>query len=216
MKLFIDSLWISPYAYSVYSALREMEILFHLKEVRFEKSHSLTPSFQGRTFTDLIPAIEDKGFFLSESLAILEYLHEKDSKPGTSSLFPRNLKDRAQARMLLSWYRCGFQALRRERSTETVFYPSDPRTAQTLSAEAVEEVDDWKHCLTSLLKPGNPFLFGEWSIVDTETALMLQRLIKNGDPVENHLKTYAESVWNRPPSREFILHAREPFQSYSG
>jgi len=219
MKFFIDDLRLSPYTYSVLSALIEKGAPYEMKEVSFADNRSVTPAFAGRTFTDLIPAIDDDGFVLSESLAILEYLEEKYPAPQYASIHPAKRSERAHARMLLSWYRCGMQALRKERSTETVFYPEarrpDGKPLPPLSAEAREEVADLATCLKTILKPGAPYLFGDrWSIADTETALMLHRLILNGDELDPGLREYAESLWNRPSIQEFVEHPRKPFRSY--
>lgn len=219
MKFFIDDLRLSPYTFTVLSALIEKGAPYELKEVSFENNRSTTPAFMGRTFTDLIPAIDDDGFVLSESLAILEYIEEKFPPPEFPSILPRNKQDRARARMLLSWYRCGMQALRKERSTETVFYPearqSEGKPLPPLSPDALDEVSELTTCLKSFLKPGAPYLFGDrWSIADTETALMLHRLIANGEELAPELKEYAEGLWNRASVREFVEHPRKPFRSY--
>jgi glutathione S-transferase len=48
-----------------------------------------------------------------------------------------------------------------------------------------------------LLPEGQQNLFGEWSIADTDLALMLNRLILNGDDVPERLKEYASFQWQR-------------------
>jgi glutathione S-transferase len=49
--------------------------------------------------------------------------------------------------------------------------------------------------LVVLLVPGQDHLFGEWCIADTDLALMLNRLVLNGDRVPEHLATYAQRQW---------------------
>lgn len=211
MILHIDDLRLSPYTFSVFCALREKNVQFELSLASFQQGRSLPGAFQGLTFTDLIPAWEEGDFVLSESMAILEYIEEKFPKP---SLFPKNQQDRARARMLLSWYRCGMIALRSERSSETVFYPGQFRDLPKLSPAALDEVKELCTCLESFLKPGREFLFQEWSIADHETALMLQRLISNADPISPRLKEYALKIWTRPSAQEFIQAKRPPYQSF--
>lgn len=48
------------------------------------------------------------------------------------------------------------------------------------------------------------FFFGSWSIVDAELALMLQRLIQNGDAVSERLKNYALQQWQRPSVQKWL------------
>lgn len=212
MRFFIDSLYLSPYTYTVLSALREKSIAFELIEVSFEGNKSLTPTFQAKTMTDLIPLLEDGNFTLSESLAILEYLEDKYPR---NPMYPDSIEKRAQARMLLSWYRCGLQALRKERSTETVFYPGQLKLDGPLSTEARDETEEWMRFLNTLRKPGEKFLFeNRWTIADTETALMLQRLIRNGEKLDSDWKEYAHRMWERPSMKEFVEKKRAPFRSY--
>lgn len=213
LTLFLDDLYLSPYTYSVFAALREKGLEFDVHETHFEQGRTTDPAFAGRTFTDLIPALQHGDLVLSESLAILEYLEERFPAPGHPRLLPASLEDRARARLLLSWYRSGFHALRDERSTETVFY-DDRRATRPLSDKAQDEVAEWKVALRTYLKPGASFLFGEWCIADTETALMLHRLIRNGDALEQDLVAYAQAQWRRPSAAEFVERARRPFQSY--
>ncbi len=40
-------------------------------------------------------------------------------------------------------------------------------------------------------------LFGEWCIADTDLALMLNRLVFNGDEIPEQLKNYANFQWQR-------------------
>ncbi len=214
MKLFIDNLWISPYTYSVYCALKEKEVLFELEEVSFQSGHGSTQTFRDRSYTDLIPLIDDDGFMLSESMAILEYAEEKFPAPKVKPIFPEAVQDRARARMLMSWYRTGLQTLRNERSAETIFYSEERSNCLPLSAVAQEEIQDWTRFLSDTLRHGKPFLFGNWSIADTETAFMLHRMICNGDPVDEKLKKYATAIWNRPATREYVEHQRPQYRSF--
>ena len=211
---YCDDLYLSPYTFSVQCALLEKKIPFQLKEVHFEKSRSKDQAFKNASLTELIPAIDDGGFVLSESLAILEYLEEKFTGPIHPSLLPKTIKNRAKARMLLSWYRCGMKALRAERSTETVFYPS-LRTQHSLSSDAQDEVNELTFALKEILSHQEPFLFeNQWSIVDAETALMLQRLALNGDPLDSELLNYTRSHWTRPTVSAFVNQKRRVFASY--
>jgi len=65
---------------------------FSTRGNNFEKSSSLTEGFRERTFTDLIPAIMDEDFVLSESMAILEYLYENYSAINRIPFFQKTPK----------------------------------------------------------------------------------------------------------------------------
>lgn len=215
-RFYIDYEWLSPYTFTVHAALLEKGVLFDLREVRFKGGECLDEEYRGKTPTDLIPGLDDGDGTLWESLAILEYLEEKYPAPKYASLWPKAPGERALARALLSWYRCGFKALRDERSTETIFYDSERAKTKPLSAAAREEVREWMVALEPRLRAGGGFLFGaQWSIADSETALMAQRLLATpGFELDSRLRALAERVWQRPSSRAFVEHARPPFQSY--
>jgi glutathione S-transferase len=70
------------------------------------------------------------------------------------------------------------------------------------SAEAAKQklidVAQW------LLTDNPDYLFGEWSIADVDLALMLNRLILNGDTVPAQLENYAQRQWQRPTVQEWI------------
>jgi glutathione S-transferase len=51
--------------------------------------------------------------------------------------------------------------------------------------------------------PGGPF-----SIADADLALMLQRLVANGDPCPSRLVEYARAVFRRPSIRGWLGHTR--------
>ena len=86
-------------------------------------------------------------------------------------------------------------ALRTERPTDVIFI--EP-TSTPLSEEGQKAAEKLFFVAEKLLAPDAEFLFGSWSIVDAELALMLQRLIQNGDTVPERLKNYALQQWQRP------------------
>jgi glutathione S-transferase len=62
-----------------------------------------------------------------------------------------------------------------------------------------------------VLPVGQQNLFGEWSIADTDLALMLNRLVLNGDDVPERLQEYAAFQWQRASVQRFIaLSAKRP------
>ncbi|CPK68299.1 glutathione S-transferase [Bordetella pertussis] len=49
-------------------------------------------------------------------------------------------------------------------------------------------------------------LFGAWSIVDTELALMLNRLAHSGDDLPAPLRDYAAAQWQRASVQAWLRH----------
>ena len=54
---------------------------------------------------------------------------------------------------------------------------------------------------------GGP-LFGAWSLVDSELAFMLHRLLLDGEPVPARVSAYAREHCARPSVRKFVQHER--------
>ncbi len=57
---------------------------------------------------------------------------------------------------------------------------------------------------TMLLAHGGQNLFGEWSIADADLALMLNRLVLNGDKVPEALADYASFQWQRASIQRYV------------
>jgi glutathione S-transferase len=58
------------------------------------------------------------------------------------------------------------------------------------------------------LKPQTRNLFGDWCIADTDLALMINRLVLNGDQVPSRLVDYAEHQWQRPSVQTWVTQAK--------
>lgn len=197
MKLYVDHEYLSPWAMAVFVGLREKGLAFELEVLDLEAGGQHEAGFARRSLTQRIPTLVDGDFSLSESTAILEYLD--DTQPGPA-LLPREPRQRARARQLLSWLRSDLAALRAERSTEVVFKrPTD----QPLSAAGQAAADKLFAAATQLLD-GREQLFDAWSVADADLALALNRLILNGDPVPDALRRYAAAQWQRPSVQAWV------------
>ena len=99
--------------------------------------------------------------------------------------------------------------IREERSAEYVFYPhSDLAPFRPLSEAAERAVAKLFFAADRLIPEGAGPLFGAWCIADTELALMLNRLILNGDPVPQKLRDYAAAQWRRDSVQEWLARGR--------
>jgi glutathione S-transferase len=57
-------------------------------------------------------------------------------------------------------------------------------------------------------------LFHDFSIADADLAMMLQRLIANGEQVPSKLRAFAQAQWQRPSVRAFVNRPRPPYVPY--
>ncbi len=193
--LYVDSEYISPYAMSVFVTLTEKNIPFQLGEINLFNKENLEPGYISLSITRRVPTLIHKGFTLSESSAITEYLEEVYSSGTTLNVYPKEVKLKAQARQIQAWLRSDLLALRDERSTEVVF---GKKSNTSLTAAAQGDVTKLIGAADTLLESGSSNLFGDWSIADTDLALMLNRLVHNGDDLPEKLSHYARRQWERP------------------
>jgi glutathione S-transferase len=203
--LYGETLWISPYFFSSFVALREKGAPFDLVEVALFDGAHRQPDYSTPSVTGRIPSLEHAGFRLAESSAIAEYLEEALPPPANPRLFPQGLRERARARQIMAWLRSDLAALRDERSTITMFFRFE---LGPLGAQAQRDTDRLVRVAEQLIPAGEGPLFGDWSLADAELAFVLHRLILNGDAVPARVAEYARRQWERPSVRAFAEHAR--------
>ncbi|MDB5566191.1 MAG: glutathione S-transferase [Tardiphaga sp.] len=206
MTLYADSHFTSPYVMSVFVTLIEKEIPFQIKTVDLDSDENKAEPYARLSLTRRVPAIVHGDFHLSESSAISEYLEESFPAPRHAPVYPRESGQRAVARQVQAWLRSDLSPIREERSTQSIFFkkPVDRPLTDRARASADKLI-----AVASELVPGaTGHLFGDWCIADTDLALMLNRLIMNGDTVPSSLKAYAERQWQRASVQQWVKRAR--------
>lgn len=194
ITLWSDSSFFSPYAMSVYVALTEKGVPFSLKRVDLSQDQQYSADYRALSLTCRVPALQIDDLVLSESSAISEYLEERFPAPEFERLYPRNRENRARAREVQAWLRSDFLPIRQERPTEVLF--AGERFAP-LSLAAQQAAEKLIAAGERLLPEGQQNMFGEWSIADTDLAVMLNRLALHGDNLPIKLQHYAEFQWQR-------------------
>lgn len=197
-RLYVDAQFTSPYAMSAFVVLREKGIEFEMSALDLDKSENQDQGYAGLSLTQRVPTFVHGDFALSESSAITEYLEEVVPQP---PVYPRDRQQRAKARQVQAWLRSDLQPIRQERSTLVVFYgqkygllsPAGELAARKLIGAA-----------QVLLADSPEYLFGQWSIADVDLAVMLNRLILNGDEVPAALVEYAQRQWQRTTVQEWV------------
>lgn len=206
--LYVDDLFSSPYSMSAYVSLKEKAVAFDMQKIKLG-SQNYQPDYRERSMTSRVPALTHGDFHLSESSAISEYLEELLPPPGHTALYPADRQLRARARQIQAWLRSDFMPIRNERSTMVVFYAP---VETPLSIAAQRSVATLFQAADSLLAEGADHLFGTWSIADTDLALMLNRLLLNGDAVPEKLARYARLQWQRPSVEAWLALDRSEYQ----
>ena len=204
LQLYVDAQFVSPYAMSAFVALQEKQLPFELIAVDLGNRANQEAGYAAKSLTQRVPTLVHGDFSLSESSAITEYL---DDAFAQTHVYPQDKRQRARARQIQAWLRSDLMPIRQERPTEVVFCGLRPAP---LSATAQAAAQKLIYAAESLLAQGAENLFGEWCIADTDLALMLNRLVMNGDPVPERLVAYAKRQWDRPAVQQWVGRSRQP------
>jgi glutathione S-transferase len=205
LVLWADSHFESPYVFSSFVALQEKGLPFELKLLSLDAGDHRKGDYPSRSITGRIPSLQHGDFWLAESSAIDEYLEDVFAPPRFPRLYPERPADRARARQIQAWLRSDLMPLRDERPTSSVFSGKPVKPLTSAGQAAAERV---LRAAEALVAPGAAFLFGQFGITDADLALMLQRLVANGDPVPERVKAYAGAVWQRPSVKAWLAKPR--------
>jgi glutathione S-transferase len=200
ITVYVENAWDSPYVFTVLVALHEKELPYELKVLDLDRGEQKSPEYARLSLTARVPCVEHEGFAVSESTAIVEYLHERFADVGPP-LLPSELRDRARCRQVMAFLRSDLMALRDERPTTTMFYA---KATAPLSERARSAADKLVRVAEQLVPRGEGNLFGAWSSADGDLAFMLHRLLLNDDPVPERIARWAARQWSRPSVQAYV------------
>lgn len=201
LVLYGESTWVSPWVFHVMTALEEKKLAYSLELVSLPMAPEQKQMLVERSVIGKVPVLQHGDLWLTESLAISEYLAETFRYPDHPRLFPENLAERALARQVMSYLRTDIMALRDARPTTSVFWK--PVTG-ALEGKAKQQADELVRLASARIQPGKTTMFTTWSIADADLALALMRLVNSGDPVPDHIRAYTQAQWSRPSLRVYI------------
>jgi glutathione S-transferase len=145
-----------------------------------------------------VPAIDDGGFVLTESMAINLYLAKKHGK-----LYPKSPQDEAKAWQWSFWVMTAVEKPSLQVLFHTVFFPEDKRDP----AQAEEGRKQLARPLAVLEQAlaGKPYLLGpEFTICDLNVAAVLStaRSPKLGIELGPNVRGWLERCLDRPAAKE--------------
>jgi glutathione S-transferase len=204
MLLYVDAQYASPYAMSVFVGLKEKGIPFDMQTLDLGAGANRSADYAATSLTQRVPTLVDGDFRLSESSAITEYLDEVYS--GTA-LYPADPKAKARARQIQAWLRSDLLPIRQERTTEVLFYGPSNAPLSTAAEQAAQRLFK---AADTLLAQDREHLFETWCIADVDLAVMLSRLVLNGDDVPARFADYAKRQWERASVQAWVDLPRPP------
>src|SRR5262245_1170878 len=103
LTLYAESSWISPWVFHAMVALEEKQLPYALEVVSLPIPDALKPKLAEKALLAKVPILVHGELWISESLAISEYLAERFPSPDHPRLFPADLGERARARQVMSF-----------------------------------------------------------------------------------------------------------------
>jgi glutathione S-transferase len=203
LTLYAESSWMSPWVFHAMVALEEKRLPYTLEVVPLPIPPDVRTKLATKALLGKVPILVHDDLWLTESLAISEYLAETFPHPDHPRIFPSDLKERARARQVMSWLRTSLMGLRSDRPTTNVF---GRPTVRPLTEKGRLDAEELLRVATALVTPGRPHLFAEWSIADADLALALMRMIGSQDQVPQHLIDYALAQWDRRSIKRYVAH----------
>jgi glutathione S-transferase len=170
------------------------------------------PDFKSRVSkisgTGKVPALDDNGTHVWESLAILEYLAERFP---AARLWPADPAARACARAISSEMHAGFVPLRRA-CPMNMWRPVKKRELNDEAVANVRRIETmWADCRTRY-GAGGPFLFGPFCAADAMYAPVVARFHTYDVEVHAAARAYMAAMRALPAWREWETAAvKEPW-----
>jgi glutathione S-transferase len=208
MQLLIGNKNYSSWSMRPWVLMRQLG--FHFEEVKlrfdFAPGSSFRRAVAHHSPAGKVPVLLDDNFAVWDTLAIVEYLHEKF--PGRG-IWPEDIRERARARCLAAEMHAGFGALRNHCPMN--IEASLPEVGKQVWAGQpgvradVERIEVmW---LEALAASGGPFLYGEFGALDAMFAPVCMRLRSYALPMSPHVRSYVDRVVAAPGVAAWIKDA---------
>ncbi|UXH79015.1 glutathione S-transferase family protein [Roseateles amylovorans] len=227
MQLIIGNKNYSSWSMRPWVLMKGLGLPFEERQLRFDfaPGSAFYRALESVSPTHKVPVlVEDDGFAIWDSLAIIEYLAERFPE---QPIWPRDARQRARARTLCAEMHGGFGQLRSHcpMNIDADLAVVGRRLLATepgLQADLVRVVQLWTDALNA---SGGPFLFGEFGAVDAYFAPVVMRITRYGLPITDLTQAYAQRVEQAPGVSDWIREAmaekdfldfEEPYRDVSG
>lgn len=205
LTLFVDGYFTSNWDASCFIALTEKQVEFTTARALLRDGQGVPAALREQTAIARIPAMRHGDFWLTESLAIVEYLEDVFPPPHYPRLLPEAAPARARARQILAWLRFDMRALRAERPWQLSVYPPEP--LPPLSPEAERDAGELLDLVERLTAAGE---LADWNIAHADLTLALWRIGRTGYPLPPAAQELLDRNTVRPSIRAYLEHPRPP------
>jgi glutathione S-transferase len=208
LQLVIGNKNYSSWSMRPWVLMRQLGIPFEERKLRFDMDpdSAFRRAVAAVSPAGLVPVLVDDGFPVWDTLAIVEYLHERFPDRG---VWPADARARARARSNCAEMHAGFGALRSHCTMN--IEASLPEVGAKVWAEqpAVQQnvVRIESMWADALAASGGPFLFGAFSAADAYFAPVVMRFKTYALPVSDATRAYMVRVQAAPGVQAFVADA---------
>lgn len=203
MKLVIATKNYSSWSLRPWVLMKEKNINFSEILIPFEPEDKFNNEVDKISASGKVPVLIDADLKIWDSLAIIEYLHEKFPQ---KFIYPQNPKQRAYARCVCAQMHSGFPNMRKNlpmnvnAKFKNTFFDNDTNT------EIAEILAIWDNCLT---KHKKEFLLGEFSAVDAYYAPVVFRFITYDIKLSTKIKKYCQKILSLSSIKQWIADSKK-------
>jgi glutathione S-transferase len=205
LTLFVDGYFTSNWDASCFVALSEKQLEFTTARALLRDGQGVPAALKDQTAIARIPAMRHGDFWLTESLAIVEYIEDSFPPPHHARLLPADPQARARARQVMAWLRFDQRALRAERPWQLSVYPHEP--LPPLSSEAERDAGELLDLVQRMTAAGE---LDDWNIAHADLTFALWRIARNEYPMPPAAQQLLEHNIERPSIKAYLEHARPP------
>lgn len=204
VTVYLDGYFSSPLDATCLVSLEEKGVPYTTSRSLLRDNQAFPEQFQQRAGVARVPAFQHGDFWLTESMAIVEYIDEKFPGP---PLFPAEIRARARARQIMAFLRFDLRTLRSERPWWMAIYPVDQRQLAPLGKQALQEAVELVNLVDWLAAQGS---LAEWCIAHVDLALALMRLSKTQVVLPTAAQRLLDANLVRPSVRSYLERPRPP------
>jgi glutathione S-transferase len=203
--LYVDGYFVNQWDATCLVALEEKGLAYTTARGLLRGEGGVPAALAEKTGISRVPVLQHADTWLTESLAIVEYLEEQFPAPAHPSVFPTDPIARAKARQWMSFVRTDLAALRDEVSWWRTVYHEPPPT--TLSPACRRDANDLLALVRWLVANRE---LGAWNIAHADLALTLLRVRSAGIALGDDVAQFLDTTLARPSVRKYLEHQRPP------
>jgi len=203
ITLYVDGYFVNQFDASVMTALVEKGVEYSIVRALLRDGGGVPAQLARSAIIGRVPAFQHGDFWLTESMAIIEYLEETFAPPAYPRLLPADARIRARARQVMSFVRADLWDLRGERSYWMCVYQVGP--LPPLSRQAERDARELVAVTERFAAEQLP-----WCIAHADLAYTLLRLARTEYALTPAATAFLDEQLARPSVRAYLELVRPP------